>query len=200
MSKLLQIIYISRSTFDSTVAVNKIEPNVARILAKSKANNRKNGLVGVLYFGDGIFFQCLEGEEEAVNTLMRKLEADPRHKDIKIISRRPIKKVSFEDWSMKFTPVNEQIGQFLKENGFQSFDPYQFTPAMTEKFLTQLFNANDPTIEIDSSLFTEASSTGIKNNASVTNSLQLKTNLALSFSIVALIVSVVAFLSSRNLL
>lgn len=56
MQKLVQIIYISRSTFENADAVNKIEPNVVRILAKSRVNNRRNGLVGVLYFGDGAFF------------------------------------------------------------------------------------------------------------------------------------------------
>ena len=59
MDRLVQIIYISKSSFTPTVNSAGIEPNVARILVKSRINNRKNGLVGVLYFGDGCFFQCL---------------------------------------------------------------------------------------------------------------------------------------------
>lgn len=58
MQKLVQIIYISRSTFDNTDEINKIEPNVIRILAKSRVNNRKNGLVGVLYFGVVLSFNA----------------------------------------------------------------------------------------------------------------------------------------------
>ena len=74
MSRLIQIIYISRSSFITTTNSTEIEPNVARILAKSRVNNRKNGLVGVLYFGDGCFFQCLEGEETEVDKLYSKLD------------------------------------------------------------------------------------------------------------------------------
>ena len=56
MEKLVQIIYVSRSSLNATVNFTGIEPKIARILAKSRLNNRKNGLVGVLYFGDGCFF------------------------------------------------------------------------------------------------------------------------------------------------
>jgi hypothetical protein len=84
MQKLVEIIYISRSTFETTNKINKIEPNFARILAKSRINNRRNGLVGVLYFGDGAFFQCLQGTEVGVETLFAKLEGDSRYKDIKL--------------------------------------------------------------------------------------------------------------------
>ena len=48
MQTLIQIIYISRSTFTPSGLTMGIEPNVARILAKSRLNNRRNGLVGVL--------------------------------------------------------------------------------------------------------------------------------------------------------
>lgn len=197
MKKLLQIIYISRSTFESPEVVNKIEPNVARILAKSRVNNRKNGLVGVLYFGDGVFFQCLEGEEDTVNTLLAKLEADPRHKDLKIISKKYIDQLSFGEWAMKFAPLDEQITKFLKENGFQTFDPYLFSGEVINKFLNQLFNAYDPTIElkVPSSL----NSVVNKENGQLTavNS-QVQSNLALVISLLALVIASIAFLSSRN--
>lgn len=150
MQKLVQIIYISRSTFENTDAINKIEPNVVRILAKSRVNNRKNGLVGVLYFGDGAFFQCLEGEEEAVNTLFTKIEQDTRHKDVRLISKKYISKLSFPDWSMKYAPLDERMRSFLQENNYEKFDPYAFSPEMTHKILGVLIDAYDPTIEIES--------------------------------------------------
>lgn len=152
MQKLVQIIYISHSTFENADAINKIEPNVVRILAKSRINNRKNGLVGVLYFGDGAFFQCLEGDETAVNTLFSKIEQDPRHRDVKLISKKYVSKLSFPDWAMKYAPLDERMGKFLKDNGYKTFDPYHFTPEMTQKILGVLVEAYDPTIEIDSSI------------------------------------------------
>jgi hypothetical protein len=193
MQKLVQIIYISRSTFESTDAINKIEPNVVRILAKSRVNNRKNGLVGVLYFGDGAFFQCLEGDESAINTLFAKIENDPRHKDLKLISKKYISRLSFPDWAMKYAPLDEKMGKYLKENGYQNFDPYAFTPEMTQNILSLLIDAYDPTIEIESSYPSPALQPVLKSS-----NFKNLTVLSLCFSIFACAVSVAALMSVRG--
>jgi hypothetical protein len=193
MQKLVQIIYISRSTFESTDTVNKIEPNVVRILAKSRINNRKNGLVGVLYFGDGAFFQCLEGEEDTVNNLFAKIEKDPRHKNVKLISRKHISTLSFPDWAMKYALLDEKMGKYLKEQGYQNFDPYVFTPAMTQKILSILIDADDPTIAIEpgyaSPLLQTASRLSNAKNINV---------VSLIFSVIACALSAAALLSVRG--
>jgi hypothetical protein len=193
MQKLVQIIYISRSTFETTDAINKIEPNVVRILAKSRTNNRKNGLVGVLYFGDGAFFQCLEGDEDAINNLFAKIEKDPRHKDVRLISKKHISRLSFPDWAMKYAPLDEKMGKYLRENGHQHFDPYAFAPEMIQKILSLLIDAYDPTLEIESSsqnpaLQTEAKSSKAKN----------LNVLALFLSIIACALSAAALMSARG--
>lgn len=144
MQRLIQIIYISRSTFHPAESFRGIEPNVARILAKSRANNRNLGLGGVLYFGDGCFFQCLEGEESAVDALYLKLQADPRHKDLKLIARKRIREMSFSDWAMKYVPLDHQMNHLLKVHGYQTFDPYAFKDEMTEAVLRLLHAATDP--------------------------------------------------------
>ena len=144
MGTLVQIIYISRSTSVPGRPENGVDPMVARILAKSRSNNRRNGLVGVLYFGDGCFFQCLEGEEAVVNALYAKLEQDPRHKDLKIISRKPIGAPSFSDWSMKYVPVEQEVTRLLQSKGMAAFDPYQFDAATTQEVIDLLLRASEP--------------------------------------------------------
>ena len=188
MKKLLQIIYISRSTFEATEINNKIEPNIARILSKSRVNNRINGLVGVLYFGDGVFFQCLEGEEGAVNTLLTKLEADTRHKDLKVIAKKYVDSLSFQDWAMKYAPIDEQIKQFLKDNNFNTFDPYQFSGDIINKFLKLLFNANNATNDSEVPLL-RSTANEVQDNTDLLNAIVKKSNIALTLSIVALVLS-----------
>ena len=144
MQRLIQIIYISRSTFISSGLVRGIEPNVARILAKSRINNRRNGLVGVLYFGDGCFFQCLQGEEAAVDALYALLESDSRHKDLKVFSRKQISALSFADWSMKYVPIEKDMTRLLAKGGFQKFDPYLFNDAMIQDVMSLLQSSADP--------------------------------------------------------
>lgn len=145
MQKLIQIIYISRSSFPSSKSSDGIEPSVARILAKSRANNRKKGLVGVLYYGDGCFFQCLEGEEAAVDELYQTLLKDSRHRDLKLLSRRMISQLSFPDWSMKYVGVENEMKRLLAAHGLNKFDPYTFNTEMTHAVMGLLHIAGDPT-------------------------------------------------------
>lgn len=154
MPQLIRIIYISRSTFAPTRLNAGIEPTVARILAKSRINNRRNGLVGVLYFGDSCFFQCLEGEQSAVDALYARLQSDERHKDIKMLSRESISALSYTDWAMKFVPLEKEMTSLLKEGGFKKFDPYLFDDAMVQKVMNLLRASTDPTTatEIETSL------------------------------------------------
>jgi len=193
MQKLVQIIYISRSTFKSTDSINKIEPNVVRILSKSRINNRKNGLVGVMYFGDGAFFQCLEGDEESINILFDKIEKDPRHKDIKLISRKYISELSFPNWAMKYALFDKKMGKYLKDNGYQTFDPYAFVPGMTEEILALLIDSSDLSVELESTPLNPAQQTSVK----LSNYKNL-IFLSLFFSITAFVCSLVALLSVRG--
>lgn len=147
MTALTQIIYISRSTFVAGEASNGIEPNVARILMKSRINNKKNGLVGVLYFGDGCFFQCLEGETAAVEELYAKLLQDPRHTDLKIISQKVIKDFSFAEWAMKYVPLDLPMSSLLKAHGFNRFNPYLFDDEMNQRVLTLLHQNSNLVLE-----------------------------------------------------
>ena len=59
MSSLIRLIYVSRANFEPAKESGGIEPTVARILMQSRRNNPKEQIGGVLYFGDGYFFQCL---------------------------------------------------------------------------------------------------------------------------------------------
>lgn len=143
MSQLIRIIYISRSTFTPTKSNAGIEPNVGRILAKSRINNRRDGLVGVLYFGDGCFFQCLEGEQAAIDALYARLQLDERHKDIKLLSREPISALSYTDWAMKYVPLEKEMKNLMNGGGLKSFDPYRFDSVMVQKVMNLLSTSTD---------------------------------------------------------
>lgn len=141
MPDLIQITYASRSTFTAAAGHRNIESNVARILAKARANNRRDGLAGVLYFGNGYFFQCLEGEVGAVESLFARLLADPRHTGLQVLTRKRITERTFEDWSMKYVPVEQPLVDLLREhNGSPAFEPYGFGPNLIDKIL-ELFHA-----------------------------------------------------------
>lgn len=138
VSDLIQIVYVSRSTFTPMPAEFGIEPSVARILAQSRGNNAKRGLVGALYFGDGCFFQCLEGRTSDVEQLYATLLKDPRHTDLKVLTRRPIERTSFATWAMKYVPLDAPMKALLHKLSLQSFDPYRFDDIAVAKVLNML--------------------------------------------------------------
>ncbi|MEO5658916.1 MAG: BLUF domain-containing protein [Polaromonas sp.] len=136
MAQLIQMVYVSRSTFAGPEYFRgNIEPNAGKILLKSRVNNRNNGLTGVLCFGDGCFFQCLEGEEDAIHHLLLKLKEDPRHSDLTVLRQNPIRTRSFGNWEMKFVAVEGPMMKWLESLGYERFDPYQFDRPMVQLVL-----------------------------------------------------------------
>lgn len=145
VSDLIRIVYVSRSTFPPLPAEQGIEPNVARILVQSRMNNARRGLVGALYFGDGCFFQCLEGREAGVDRLYAALLADPRHTDLKVLSRERIDRTGFAAWSMKYVPLDGPMKALLRQRGLSAFDPYRFDEAAVAQVLALLREGGDIT-------------------------------------------------------
>ena len=124
MSQLIRLVYASRSTFMPSERHQGLDPGVARILAKSRKNNAKQQIVGGLLFGDGCFLQCLEGEEQVVETLYTKIESDRRHRDVQVLSRQKIDQKTFGAWSMKYVRGEEVLSDALRSWGMTRFDPY----------------------------------------------------------------------------
>lgn len=136
MADLTQVVYISRATFEPMpAAAGGVEPHVARILQQSRSNNPRLGLGGVLYYGEGSFFQCLEGERSVVDDMLAKLQKDDRHQDFKVVYRTDVSERQFSDWSMKYIPSSEAVKALLSKEGYRSFDPYQFDESMVKKLL-----------------------------------------------------------------
>lgn len=149
MSDLMRITYVSRSTFKPFNAKAGIEPNVARILSESRRNNISRNLVGVLYYGNGCFFQCLEGRREDIDSLYASLERDPRHRDLKILSQHPITELTFYDWNMKYVSVDQQVQNLLRKHGLSKFDPYHFDAGLIQELVDIFHHLPEPVSPID---------------------------------------------------
>ncbi len=147
MSDLIQLVYASRATFATHEDSAHVEPQVARILTQSRRNNRPREIGGVLCYGDGCFFQCLEGERDEVETLYRRLHDDPRHRDVTLLLKRPIQAREFKLWAMKYLSIDAAVSAVLRSAGLNRFDPFRFDDCTTERMLQSLREAteNQPT-------------------------------------------------------
>ncbi|QQD20957.1 blue light sensor protein [Oceanospirillaceae bacterium ASx5O] len=133
MTNLIRLVHASRSTQASQRG--SVESSIGSILAQSRRNNQKDQIGGVLFFGDGYFFQCLEGEESQVLQTYARITRDSRHTGATILQNKPITKRLFNDWSMKYVPTATEVQALLKREGYRRFVPLEFSLPMIEMLL-----------------------------------------------------------------
>ena len=128
---LVRLMYASRAL----AAVDQEE--LLAILKKSKANNPKAGVTGVLCFSDGIFMQVLEGGRSGVNKLYNRIASDARHSDVVLLNYEEIAERRFAGWSMgqvNMARLNPAL--LLKYSECARLDPY----AVSGKVSVALFD------------------------------------------------------------
>ena len=132
---LTRLAYASEATFEARPPQNGVEPNVARILMESRRNNADSQIVGGLYYGDGAFFQYLEGEEQAIKNLYQRISRDSRHKNVMTLIEEPVESRTFANWSMKYVPLSSDVTEFLRKHRMTQFAPSTFTKAACEDMI-----------------------------------------------------------------
>jgi len=130
---LVRLMYASRAV----PAVDQEE--LLAILKKSKANNPKLGVTGVLCacFDSRVFMQVLEGGRSAVNRLYNRIANDPRHTDVELLSYEEISERRFAGWSMgqvNMARLNPAL--LLKYSECAKLDPF----AVSGKVSVALFD------------------------------------------------------------
>lgn len=124
---LVNLVYISSAIRLMTDA------ELSELLLKSRQNNDRVGVTGMLLYKDGNFMQVLEGEELEVATVHARIMEDIRHKDILTLLRDPIDARNFGEWSMAFQNV-DLLGDAERN---------AFSPFMNEPFTRDYFG-NEP--------------------------------------------------------
>lgn len=113
MTQLIHCIYAS------TAESGFNESDIPALLTNARVANEAKGITGMLLYIEGSFFQILEGDASAVDTVFRRISGDPRHSRITMIIREPISKRSFSDWTMGYSNVSAlEAGQLIGENDF----------------------------------------------------------------------------------
>lgn len=106
---MIQIIYTSTAT--PTLDLEDLEGK----LDGWRAANAELGVTSLLFYEDETFFQVLEGEEAAVNSLYEKILEHPHHENVLLLFKGLVDRPAFEGWSLGFfngrkTPVESLPG------------------------------------------------------------------------------------------
>jgi hypothetical protein len=69
---------------------------------RAQDNNAEDGITGALVYVDGFFLQILEGPQERVEGLMRRIDRDLRHGDVTILQAGEVESAAFTGWTMAY--------------------------------------------------------------------------------------------------
>lgn len=83
---------------------------IESLYLKTKANNQKNNITGILIYKNRNFFQILEGDETVIDTTYSIIRKDPRHKNIFKVINTTMPERIFEDYNCGFTIINNDKG------------------------------------------------------------------------------------------
>lgn len=130
---LVRLMYASRAV--PTVDHDEL----IAILRKSKANNPRHGVTGVLCYSAGIFLQVLEGGRGAVNHLYNRIAADPRHTQVELLSYEEIGERRFAGWAMGQVDMGRlNPALLLKYSESATLDPYAVSGAVSMALFQEL--------------------------------------------------------------
>ena len=106
---LVRIVYVSRAAPGWEARRGDGSAGIEGILVPSRRNNARRGLTGTLVYNQALFGQVLEGPESAVEETAARIEADPRHHDMRVLEMRSVSAPAFADWSMGFVGPRESM-------------------------------------------------------------------------------------------
>ncbi|MEM1049036.1 MAG: BLUF domain-containing protein [Pseudomonadota bacterium] len=92
---------IFRLAYASRAKTEMARPAAVALAADAAERNRKHDVSGVLYSGNGIFLQWLEGPADDVCELMSRISADSRHNDLTVLSAGWMPTRRFPRWPMQ---------------------------------------------------------------------------------------------------
>ncbi len=105
------VIYTSKAS----IALSNIDLNDLITIARD--NNKKNQITGMLLYLDGFFLQYLEGPENNIDILYKKLSQDNRHTSLEVLESGSIPSRRYAEWQMLFKKISsKEVPQFLKNS------------------------------------------------------------------------------------
>ena len=100
-SKLYEVLYVSTIASSAPLSV------VAAIAARSRAWNAQHEITGLLIFDGMRFCQQLEGQPQAVLSLLDRIKLDARHSNVTIFHRGGLQARRFRSFAMAFSTLED---------------------------------------------------------------------------------------------
>lgn len=104
-------------------AVGRTTESVADILGASERNNRRDAIGSAMIFHEGQAAVLLEGMRVDVDRLMKRLNADSRHRNLDVVSDRPVVQRRIPDPVRLYALTTDQAEQLLDGRPLKAVEP-----------------------------------------------------------------------------
>lgn len=98
---------------ESTLKPKHLAQALEEIAHFANAANEQQEITGVLFYYQGIFLQTIEGKQSDLENLMVHLTKDTRHRNINILTNKPLTKRHFPQWHMAVFDISKE--QFIND-------------------------------------------------------------------------------------
>lgn len=99
---------MKRVTYISRFGHHLTGEEIQKIAEVSVRNNKRDGLTGVLFTYKDVFYQIIEGPDEALDARLSKIFADNRHRDIFVLKvELNLEERAYSDWAMNTVILDE---------------------------------------------------------------------------------------------
>lgn len=145
---LWQLVYLSHITSTGLASASTLNDIAEVAIERNQADN----ITGILCYGNGYFFQCVEGSEQALTNLKNRLLVDDRHKDLKILDFSAIAERRFAGWSLRSITLERWMMNEPKLKSFMPFKPHTWEVNGWQQFLDILqgyYEDQEKTGELD---------------------------------------------------
>lgn len=136
-----RVIYCSQATHD-------VSPEeLVALLEVSRRNNEAVGLSGMLLYSSQSFLQVLEGDPAALEETYRRIGADARHANLRLLMDAEVTAPLFPDWTMGFEHVDDEdladeLDGFTPATSYPLVNPDLVTNAGVAQTLLKLYAKN----------------------------------------------------------
>ena len=131
MGQIHYVTYVSRMTLKAGVTPRTLSD----IMTVAQRENLAHQITGFLCFGNGYFFQYIEGEKSAIEQLFGNIQRDGRNRDVTLKSKGVIEQRLFQDWQMLMVNINNPETHEDVINAFLPLLPAGSTAAAADKFV-----------------------------------------------------------------
>ena len=131
MGQIHYVTYVSRMTLKAGITPRTLSD----IMTVAQRENSAHQITGFLCFGNGYFFQYIEGEKSAIEQLFGNIQRDGRNRDVTLKSKGVIEQRLFQDWQMLMVNINNPETHEDVINAFLPVLPAGSTAAAADKFV-----------------------------------------------------------------